>query len=142
MQLIWYGSRLLAALPLACRLSPRLRSWIVSTSASISVGVSSPARLASPVRVHVQHADAVVRVEHGDGVARTNLEPALQRRRVARVQRVQHQRRQREVVDPVDLARDVDLILVVPVDFDEHLHAERVRLRREVGDERERLRES
>ena len=91
------------------------------------------------IAVHVLHADAVVRVEHGDGVARPDLEPAHQARHVSRVQRVQHQRRQREVVDPVDLTRHVDLILMVPVDFDEHLHAERVRLRREVGNERERL---
>ena len=81
-----------------------------------------------------------MRVEHGDGVARTNLKPALQGGGITRVQRVQNQRRQREVVDPVDLARDVDLILVVAVDFDQHLHAERVRLCRELGDERERLR--
>ena len=44
-----------------------------------------------------------------------------------RVQRVQHERRQREVVDPVDLPRDVDLVLVVTVDLHEHLDAERVR---------------
>ena len=34
-----------------------------------------------------------------------------------------------------------DLIAIVPVHFDEHLHAERARLRGQVGDERERLRD-
>jgi hypothetical protein len=52
---------------------------------------------------------------------------------------VQDERWQREVVDPVDLTRDVNLILVVPVNFDEHVHAARARLRREIGNERTRL---
>jgi len=52
---------------------------------------------------------------------------------------VEHQRREREVVHPIDLTRDVDLRLVMRMDFDEHIHAERARLCGEVGDERERL---
>ena len=139
MQLTWYESRLLAAPPVARRLSPRLRSWIVSTSASMSSGSSSPGACPALVRAHVQHADAVVRVQHGDGVRGRISSHRFRLRGVSRVQRVQHERRQGEVVDPVDLARDVDLFLVVPVDFDQHLHAKRARLRREFGDERERL---
>ena len=52
---------------------------------------------------------------------------------------MQHERGQREVVHPINLTRHVDLILMVPVDFDEHVHPECVRLCREVGNERERL---
>ena len=65
--------------------------------------------------------------------------PSRQGRRVARVERVQHERRQREVVDPVDLSRHVDLFLVVAVDLDQHFDAAGVRPRGEVLDERERL---
>ena len=42
--------------------------------------------------------------------------------------RVQHQRRQREVIHPVDMPRDVDLVLVVGVNLDQHFDAQRVRL--------------
>ena len=58
----------------------------------------------------------------------------------ARIQRVQDQRWQGEVVHPVNPVSHVELILVVTVNFDQHLHIERVRLCGEPGDERERLR--
>ena len=45
----------------------------------------------------------------------------LQRRAVPREERVQHERRQREVVHPVHVARDLDLLLVVRMHLDEHL---------------------
>jgi hypothetical protein len=69
--------------------------------------------------VHVRDADAVVRVEDGDGVPRTNVEPMLQGGGAARIQRVQDQRRQGEVVHPVNPGSHVELILVVTVNFDQ-----------------------
>jgi hypothetical protein len=54
---------------------------------------------------------------------------------------VQHQRRQGEVVHPIDPACYLDLILIAPVDFDEHLDAERVRLHGDRVDEGKRLRD-
>ena len=91
------------------------------------------------VGVHVLHADAVVRIEDGHGIARADPEPSAQVRHVAGVERVQHERRQREVVDPVHLARHVDLILMVSVNLDQHVHAAGMALRGDVGNERERL---
>ena len=54
---------------------------------------------------------------------------------------MQHQWWQREVVDPVDACRDLDLLAVVRVDLDQHLDAQRARLRREGADEVEGLRQ-
>ena len=86
--------------------------------------------------VHVRDADAVVRVEDGDGVPRTNLEPMLQAT-AARIQRAGPAAAGRShAVSPVS---HVELILVVAVNFDQHLHVERVRLCGEPGDERRRL---
>ena len=41
---------------------------------------------------------------------------------------MEHQRRQREVVDAIDLPRDGDLLFVVAVDFHEHIDSQGVRL--------------
>ncbi len=54
---------------------------------------------------------------------------------------MQHERWQREVVDPVDLRGDCELRRVVRVDLHEHLDAALVRAARNLADERERLRE-
>ena len=51
--------------------------------------------------------------------------------RVAGEEGVQHQRRQGEVVDVVDVRGDLDLLRVVPVHLDEHLGAALVRARRD-----------
>jgi hypothetical protein len=96
-------------------------------------------RLEQTGRVH--DADPIVGVEHGDDVVRPHLEPSRQRLAVACVDRVQRQRWQREVVHPIDLRRDFELIVIVPMDLDEHLDAECVRLRGHIGDERKRLRD-
>jgi hypothetical protein len=130
---------LLAAAPVASRLVPPLAWWIASTRSSISAGVSRPG---APGRVgaDVDDADAVVGVEHRHAVPRPDGEPAQQRRGVPGVQRVEHQRRQSEVVHPVDAAGDLDLPFVVGVHLHEHLEAELAQLRRQLLDDGERLR--
>ena len=107
-----------------------------------AVGRQQAGPLAGRVVADVGNADAIVRIEDGHRVVRPELQPATQRRGVAGIEQVQKERRQREVVDPVDLARDVDLRLIVAVHFDEHVHPARVRLGRDVVDERAASRES
>src|SRR5690606_14037956 len=72
----------------------------------------------------IEDADAVVRIEHGDGVRRTDFDPALQGSRRPIEHGMQHERRQREVVDPVYAARDLDLPLIVGVHLDQDFEAE------------------
>jgi hypothetical protein len=62
---------------------------------------------------HVDDADPVVCVEHRDTVARRDSEPLLEWLGVTGVQCVEHEGRQREVVDPVDLSCDLDLVSMV-----------------------------
>jgi hypothetical protein len=78
---------------------------------------------------------AVMRIEHRDGFAWTDREPALQSTGITRIQRVQDQRRKREVVNPIDLLRDLDLILVVAVHLHQHFHSQCVGLGGEPGNE-------
>ena len=66
-------------------------------------------------------------------------QPSQQTRRVAPVQRVQHQRRQREIVDPVHARGNLDLLPVVPVDLDQDLDPPGVGFGADSGDEIERL---
>jgi hypothetical protein len=73
------------------------------------------------VGADVDDADAVMRVEHGDGVGGALPGPGLQRLGSAEEQRMQHQRRQREVVHPVHPLRDLDLLAVVAVHLHQHL---------------------
>ena len=61
-------------------------------------------------------------VEHVHGVVRTDVDPSLQRARVAGEERIERECRERKVVDQVDAAGDVDLIEVVAVDLDEDVH--------------------
>ena len=75
-------------------------------------------------------------VQHGHGVARTDRTasaPADEDRDLK--ERVQHERRQREIVDPVDLAGDFDLLQVVAVNLDQDLDAQRTGLGGQFGDE-------
>ena len=44
---------------------------------------------------------------------------------------MQHERRQREVVHPVDVLGDLDLLAIVRMDLDERLHAERAHAARQ-----------
>ena len=97
------------------------------------------AGIALLIRADINDADAVVRVEDGDGVVRPDLHPFIERLSVGLKKGVQDQRRQREVVDPIDLASDLDLLLVVAMHLDENFHAERARLFRQLGDEGEGL---
>ena len=69
--------------------------------------------------LHVDDADAVVRVEGRELVLRTHLEPMLEVGPVAGVERVQHHDGQREVIDPVALVGDLHLDAVVLVDLGE-----------------------
>ena len=87
------------------------------------------------VGADVDDADAIMGVEHGDGVVRAAGQPARQRPGGLEDQGVQHQRRQREVVDPIDMAGDLDLLLVVGVQLDQHLQAQGVGPGRDLGNE-------
>src|SRR5438132_5115196 len=91
------------------------------------------------IRAYVQHTNAIVSVQHGHRVARSDFKPALQLTRIAGVKRMQHEWRQREVVDPVHLACDLNLLEVMAVDLDQDFDAERMRLCCEVSDEIESL---
>ena len=70
----------------------------------------------------IDDADAVVGVEDGDAVGRPHPDPLLQGLGIAGEDRIEHQGREREVVDQVDLRGDLDLGLVVAVDLDQHRH--------------------
>ncbi len=90
-------------------------------------------------RADIEHADSIVRVEHRDGVARADFEPAFEMAGIAPVQRVQDKRRQREVVDPIGLLCDFDLFLIMRMDFDQHFDFAGVGLRLQFRDEIERF---
>ena len=88
----------------------------------------------------VDHADAIMRVKHGDGIVRTDVGPMRDRLNVTGIQRVQQQRRKREIVDAIDLRRNLNLLLVVGMHFDEDFQAALDTLLTQTGDELERLR--
>ena len=92
------------------------------------------------VGADVDHADAVVRIEHGDGVVRAYVGPVGDGLDVAGAQRVQQQRRQGEVVDAVHLGCDFDLLLVVGVHFDEDFQTALDAFLTQTGDQLEGLR--
>ena len=77
---------------------------------------------------HVDHADAIVSVEHGQGIAWADLEPVGQRCGLAGIKGMQDQGRQREVIDQIHLPGDFDLILIVAVDLHQHVHIAAARL--------------
>ena len=87
------------------------------------------------VGADVDHADAIVRIEHGDGVVRADLGPVGHGFDVTGEQRVQKQRRQGEIVDAVHLGGDLHLLLVVAVDLDEDFKAALDALLAQTGDE-------
>ena len=82
-----------------------------------------------------------MRVEDGDGVVRPDLHPFTEWLGIGRVKGMQNQWRQREIVDPIDLAGNLDLLLEVAVHLDENFHAEGAGLFRELGDEVEGFRD-
>ena len=64
---------------MACRLSPWLLAWICCDQPVELASGTSPGRRDPPcVGADVDHADAVVRVEDGERVARADLDPVLQ----------------------------------------------------------------
>ena len=81
-----------------------------------------------------------MRVKHGDGIVRTDVGPMRDRLNVTGIQRVQQQRRKREIVDAIDLRRNLNLLLVVGMHFDEDFQAALDTLLTQTGDELERLR--
>lgn len=89
------------------------------------------------VDADVDDADAVVGVEHGDHVVGPDVEPLPQRSAVPCEQRVQDQRREREVIHPVDVPAHVDLAAVVGVQLGQHPDADLPGLLRKLGDERQ-----
>src|SRR2546426_10084231 len=76
-----------------------------------------------------------MRVQHSHCVSRPDFQPPLQLTSIPHIQRVQNQRRQREVVDPIDLFGDFDLLEVMTVDLDEYLDTKAVRLICQLRDE-------
>ena len=113
----------MAAAPVACRLWSLLREWIVSTSLSISPGASRPDS-SFAVRAHVYDADAIMGIQYGDGVVWPNCQPMGKWSGIAGKKRMQHKRRKREIIDPIDVARDFHLLQVVAVNFDQDFHPE------------------
>ena len=87
------------------------------------------------VGADVDHADAIVRIEHGDGVVRADLGPVGHGFDVTGEQRVQKQRRQGEIVDAVHLGGDLHLLLVIAVNLDEDFKAALDALLAQTGDE-------
>ena len=85
----------------------------------------------------IDDADTVMRIEHGDGVSRPDLHPFAEWLGIGRIKGMQNQRRQREIVDPIDPAGDLDLLLVIAVHLDENFHVERTGLPCELIDESE-----
>ena len=88
----------------------------------------------------VDHAYAIMRVKHGDGIVRTDVGPMRDRLDMTGIQRMQQQRRKGEIVDAIDLRRDLDLLLVVGMHFDEDFQAALDALLAQAGDELERFR--
>ena len=88
----------------------------------------------------VDHADPVMGVEDGHNVVRTVGQPAVERCSIARMERIEHERREREVVGQVARTCEVERESPVGVDLDEDLEAVRPCASGEVGEERARLR--
>ena len=97
-----------------------------------------PARIAG-IDADIDDPDAVVGVEHVDRIRRTHRHPTLQVGRIASIQGVECQWGQGEVVDEVDASGDLELVEVVTVDLDEHLHVAVVAGSSQPVDEGERL---
>ena len=81
-----------------------------------------------------------MRIEYGDGIVRTDVGPMRDRLNVTGIQRMQQQRRKREIVDAIDLRCNLNLLLVVGVHFDEDFQTALDTLFTQAGDELERLR--
>ena len=71
----------------------------------------------------IDDANTVMRIQHGDGVVRPDFHPFAEWLDIGRIKGMQNQRRQSEIVDPIDLAGDLDLLLVIAMHLDENFHA-------------------
>ena len=105
----------------------------------VLVGNEALERAVELVGADVDDADAIVRVQHGDGVVRADLGPVRERVHTAGEQRMQQQRGQREVIDAVHLRGDLHLLLVVRVHLDEDLESALGALLAQTGDQSEGL---
>ena len=92
------------------------------------------------VGTNIDHSDAIMRIEYGDGIVRTDVGPMRDRLNVTGIQRMQQQRRKREIVDAIDLRCNLNLLLVVGMHFDEDFQTALDTLFTQAGDELERLR--
>ena len=81
----------------------------------------------SRARADINYADAIVRIEYGDGIVWPNRKPMGKGSGIARKQRMQHERRECEIVHPIDLARDFQLLQIVAMNFDKDFHPEGMR---------------
>ena len=92
---------------------------------------SKEAGFAFAVRAHINNADAIMGIEYGDGITRSNCEPMGKGPGVARKKRMEDERREREIINPIDLARDFHLLQIVTVNFDQDFHPKPMGLLRE-----------
>ena len=63
-------------------------------------------------------------IEYGDGVVWPNCQPMGKGSGIAPKKRMQHERRQREIIDPIDVACNFHLLQMVAVNFDQDFHPE------------------
>ena len=84
------------------------------------------------VAADINHADAIVRIQHGDGIPRADFQPLFQIAAGMVEYAMQHQGRQRESSDTIHLAGNLDLAEIMRVNFDKHLYPQRCRLPREI----------
>ena len=106
----------------------------------VLVGDQSLQAAVELVGADVDHADAVMGVQHVDGVVRADAHPVRHRFHMSGEQAVQQQRGQREIIDAVDLGGDLDLLLVIRMHLDEDLQPALDALLAQTADEFEALR--
>ncbi len=107
----------------------------------VDFGRRQETRIAACIGAHIDHPDAVVRVQDSDRIARTDGKPSSQRTGIAAKKRMQHQRRQCKIVYPIDLAGDFDLLQIMAVNLDQDLDAQRTGLCGQLGDKVEGFRD-
>ncbi len=91
------------------------------------------------VRPDIDHPNSVMRVQHGDGVARAYFQPLLQITTGMVEDGVQNQGRQCKIIHPVHPAGNFYLPEEMGMDFDQHFHIQGCRLPGQVFDKIERF---
>ncbi|MNC17086.1 hypothetical protein D3C75_649520 [compost metagenome] len=76
--------------------------------------------LVSQQVLHIHHTNSVMRIQGGELLARTDLQPMCQPVHLAAEQCMQHQHRQREIIDIIILLRDLQLDAVMLMDLRKH----------------------